>query len=787
MKEYIRIIPLGGACEIGANSYYVDWKGKFSFLLDCGLLGEGDYIESIPKFDLADSEVDAIVVSHAHNDHIGALLFGDKYLLKENGKIYMTEHTANLGMLIIEDTGKIKRKKNKGVIDYSLEEMYKLEYLKELKKQKIKILNYCEEYELFNDLKIKLFDAGHIFGSALIYIYDDETSLLYTGDFNLSDSFLHNAAKIEDNLKVDILISEGTYGFKNENKISLYEKKVNLAGFIKQTFKRKGNVLIPSFALGRAQEILAAIREAQQDGLIDSNSIYISAGLCEKITEYYFAEYFDKFPEFDVLEYSELPRKNNFIYIATNGFFNMGSPARNYYETIKDNDKNLVLFPSSYVYNRNYIKEWRKNAKCRVENIDFSAHAFKDEIVKIINKIDPNFTLFIHGEEKSLSDLKKLLGNEKQVFYPENNGDEIIFEIKKGNIYCKLSNQEKSCIITVGTSIFSEKNKNLTMESITDAKQVSAELNTLFSIENFQNEEYIYHLICTEKSYEAGSRIKKFLESLDYHVVLHKIKFDLVEDELEGKIEMSPIISGISRILLRYFESSIILTGGFKFETAFAYLLGNLFGVDMYYKHEDMKTLDSSLKIQNFPIKLDLPYFSDYMSKIEKLAFESEKTADEIYNSFPDEIKVLLYKKKDRYFLTNLGCILYYSSKRIIKLVDSKMIFRDNSINEEIFSIQNNDEIVSTLDIKNPNFRFFLYSLLESEDIENILFTEVFDLTQALEEQQVIFEPVTIKKNRISANLISKNKYQKIFIKFNCFDRKIIKRFGLEENKKLVF
>ncbi len=777
MKEYIRIIPLGGASEIGSNCYYVDWKGKYKFLLDCGFLGEGDYIESIPEFDKADSEVDAILISHAHNDHIGALPFAEKYLLKNNGKIYMTKETKEIGKLIIEDTGKVSKNK-RSIQDFRVN-LFSEENINRIIKDRVEIVHYSIEYEIGINLNVKFFDAGHILGSSMIYIYDDETSLLYTGDFNVSDSFLHNGVQFDNNLKVDIMISEGTYGLK-DTKNSNQEKLNKLARLVKQTLNKKGYVLFPSFALGRAQEILMAISEAQSKGLLPEDlKIYISRGLCEEITEYYSLKY--KFPDYISFTYTDMCLQPNSVFIATNGFFNEGSLARTIADNMSDNENNLILFPSGYAYSKWYVKKWLEGAKCKSDYIDFSAHAFKEEIIKTTNEINPKVLMFVHGERNSLLSLTSKVKNS---IFPEGNGSEVIFEIKDNNIKSKISLNERSCIITVGASVLSEKHKDLEMDSINNAMEKSAEINTLFSIKDFEKEKYIYHLICTQKSYKAGEMIKKFLDSLDFSVIIHKLKFDLAQDEIEGNIEMNSINSSIARILLRYNESAIILSGGFKFEAAYSYLLGNLFGVDMYYKHEDMKILDSAIKLQNFPVKPDVSFFKSYSKYLQNLFISDEQTADNIYKLLPEEIKNIVYKKGNTYYLTNIGTILYYANKRQEIVFNEKIKFRYNGINDEIFSIKS--DRISIFDIKNENFLKFLMDFLFDEYVESIEFQKI-QQSCSQNKDKIIFTPTKITNNKIIANLRTKTKSQKIYIKVDSFGKQIAKRFRLEENKPIEF
>ncbi|MCX7648279.1 MAG: MBL fold metallo-hydrolase, partial [Elusimicrobiales bacterium] len=171
MIPKIQFIPLGGALEVGANSYYINWDNKVSILLDCGTKGDGPTFEGLPDFTKADSKVDYIVISHAHNDHIGGLPFAQRYFLKKNGKIITTPETAEIAGHVLRDSGKImavkEEEKKNPIFSKTVRSLYSEENVENSVNGIVK-LEYGKEFELKDGIKLVLFDASHVHGSACV-------------------------------------------------------------------------------------------------------------------------------------------------------------------------------------------------------------------------------------------------------------------------------------------------------------------------------------------------------------------------------------------------------------------------------------------------------------------------------------------------------------------------------------------------------------------------------------------------------------------------------------------
>ncbi|NLH40182.1 MAG: MBL fold metallo-hydrolase [Elusimicrobia bacterium] len=225
MKPKIRVIPLGGAAEIGANSYYISWEKNdgriFSLLLDAGMRGDGPSVENLPDFSKLDTKVDAVIISHAHNDHIGSLPFVLKNFLKDDGKIYMTSKTSIIAAKTLKDSAKIVS--GKGKFSSVIKKLYSNQNMDDIIDRTIKV-DYNNEIKLNDDIRMVFYDAGHVYGSSSILLKDENFSLFYTGDFNCAETFIHNGVRIPDNLTADIMITETTNYSKSEANLKNQEK-----------------------------------------------------------------------------------------------------------------------------------------------------------------------------------------------------------------------------------------------------------------------------------------------------------------------------------------------------------------------------------------------------------------------------------------------------------------------------------------------------------------------------------------------------------------------------------
>ncbi len=409
----MRIEFHGAAREVGRSCIELTTSKGNRFLLDIGVkFGEGGLIFPEKVLDVPD--IDGTFITHAHLDHSGGLpLFEHKHL---HGPIFCTAQTLAAAKILLKDSYKVARIKH-------LHPAYDNGDLKEIQKD-AKIVQFDKWYE-HKDIKFMFLNAGHIPGSAMVLIEADGKRLLYTGDFNNRDTALMEHEIIYDVLRekqLDVLITESTYGHRDLPRNEDTEQR--FIESIKQTISDGGSVLVPTFALGRAQQILIMIAKAK----IDTN-IYFD-GLCNKLTRKILETPSKYIRNLEILSdafynkiewiSSEKRRKDAIkkkgIYITTSGMI-QGGPVLSYLKEMWHDEKNkitLMGFQCKRTNGRNlldegfvYIDGWKTYVKCKVEKFDFSGHTDSDGIKKMVRELKPKHVFFQHGDEESVLHMKE--------------------------------------------------------------------------------------------------------------------------------------------------------------------------------------------------------------------------------------------------------------------------------------------------------------------------------------------------------------------------------------------
>lgn len=281
----------GAAGCVTGSCHILKIKNK-TILLDCGLFqGKDEKERGNERFSFDPEKIDYVILSHAHIDHSGRIPL--LYKLGFRGRVLCTEATKDLCSVMLPDSGHIQEMeiewRNRKRIRQGLgllEPLYDAQTASMSMKQFFGY-SYDEWIKLFEDCKIRFRDGGHLLGSAIVEIVfkDDEKSeektIVYTGDLgNISIPIIKDPTTIEH---ADYLLMETTYGDRLHKSIS--SEFSELANIIKETFKRGGNVIIPSFAVGRAQEVLYAINRFIKNNELKDISVYVDSPLSAESTE----------------------------------------------------------------------------------------------------------------------------------------------------------------------------------------------------------------------------------------------------------------------------------------------------------------------------------------------------------------------------------------------------------------------------------------------------------------------------------------------------------------------
>jgi metallo-beta-lactamase family protein len=230
-------------------------------------------------------EIDALFVTHAHVDHIGRI----PKLIHEGfrGKIYSTLPTKALALPILEDTANILSKNQ----EYDLEKVYSEKNLR-LSLSLWQGFNYHETLKITENLNVTFLNSGHILGSAMILFTLNKKKILFTGDLGNSPSML--LPDTEEVFDIDYLIMESTYGDRNHE--SRNERKKYLEQVIKDNYRAKGTLIIPTFSLERSQELLFELNDLVETKSIPIMPIFLDSPLAIRLTEIFkqFKGYFNE-------------------------------------------------------------------------------------------------------------------------------------------------------------------------------------------------------------------------------------------------------------------------------------------------------------------------------------------------------------------------------------------------------------------------------------------------------------------------------------------------------------
>jgi Cft2 family RNA processing exonuclease len=286
----LKFINLTRRTEIGANCYYIG-SGRQGVVLDCGMHPKEEGEMALPLLGaLAGRPLDAILLSHAHLDHIGSL----PVLMRQQpqARVFMTESTAAIGDALLHNSVNvmIREREEVGVI-------YPLFTHRETDRatdrwqhcpfgQPFTIAGERSSGRPNDEMTFEYFQAGHVLGAAGILLRAEGRTLFYSGDVNFDGQTLIKGAYFPDS-GIDLLVIEATRGDSPLPKnFSREAEERRFAESLSRAFDRGGCVLIPVFALGKTQEVLAMFYQFKRNRWIDDVPIYIG-GLSSKMTEIY--------------------------------------------------------------------------------------------------------------------------------------------------------------------------------------------------------------------------------------------------------------------------------------------------------------------------------------------------------------------------------------------------------------------------------------------------------------------------------------------------------------------
>lgn len=441
-------IFLGGAGEVGASCLLVS-VARRHILFDCGIRVNQTGADSLPDIELLKQSVptlDAIFVSHAHADHIGALPLA--HAAFPQAPIYATEPTQRISAVMLANAVRLQEnQQNEDTPAFFTQDAVDATIAK------MQTFKMSEWIDLWEGWRVKMVRSGHVLGAVSILLETPEGSYLYGGDISTFHQKTIDGLALDEitGTQPDFMWSEATYGDGNHPARNNEEKK--LADAVAAVIDNGGSVLIPSFALGRAQEIILILRDAMisknipvfpvvTDGLVNSIcSVY------ETLTPYLGAKlqkhlensrqqlfHYRNFSRAKMGEQEAICKDDTPTCIIASSGMLTGGASVTYAKGLAANEKNAI-FLSGYQDAESPGRRLQEltqgdtltfadgtsvEVNCQVERFKLSAHSDQGQLVSTIKQVNPKALALVHGEINTISKLREKVFKDYPVNCPVN-------------------------------------------------------------------------------------------------------------------------------------------------------------------------------------------------------------------------------------------------------------------------------------------------------------------------------------------------------------------------------
>ncbi|CAL5022748.1 unnamed protein product [Urochloa decumbens] len=434
------ITPLGAGSEVGRSCVHLTFKGR-TVLFDCGIHPAYSGMAALPYFDEIDpSTIDVLLITHFHLDHAASLpYFLEKTTFK--GRVFMTHATKAIYKLLLMDYVKVSK--------VSVEDMLYNESDIGRSMEKIEVIDFHQTLEV-NGIRFWCYTAGHVLGAAMFMVDIAGVRILYTGDYSREEDRHLRAAELPQ-FSPDICIIESTYGIQQHQPRIIREKR--FTEVIHNTVSQGGRVLIPAFALGRAQELLLILDEYwSKHPELHKIPIYYASPLakrCMSVYQTYINSMNDRirnqFAQSNPFVFKHIESLNsieNFhdvgpsVVMASPGGLQSGL-SRQLFDKWCTDKKNACVIPGYVVEGtlaKTIINEPREVTLAngltaplhmQVHYISFSAHADFPQTSNFLDELRPPNIILVHGEANEMSRLKQKLisqfdGTNTKIVSPKN-------------------------------------------------------------------------------------------------------------------------------------------------------------------------------------------------------------------------------------------------------------------------------------------------------------------------------------------------------------------------------
>ncbi|MDX1352263.1 MAG: MBL fold metallo-hydrolase [Thiomicrorhabdus sp.] len=447
----VPIQSFGAAETVTGSCHFLQLKSGPKILIDCGMFqGHTDH-DSADPFGFNPKDVDILLITHAHLDHVGRI----PKLVKEgfDGRIVATRATMDLAEVVLLDSAKIaqedyktslKKAKRRGDEGEVAEPIYTIDDAKAVFDMNIQYADYNKPIQLNKGVTATFRNAGHILGSSTIQIDFEEDgqskTVVFSGDLGgCIDTVMSPPESV---LNANALYIESTYGDRNHR--SLDDSVNEFKTAVLQTLKNEGNVIIPSFAIERTQEILILLKQMYYNNELPECKVFVDSPMATKATAIYnqnhnslnkaAQELFNKdgsvfdFPYLqytisgaDSMQINEV--ESGAIIIAGSGMCNGGRILHHFKHRLW-NEKNTLIFVGYQVEGTlgrylvdgaEFIHVYGEKIKVRANRLminGFSAHADQKDMIKWMEGFQTLDKIFlVHGERDKQEIFKKAIEN----------------------------------------------------------------------------------------------------------------------------------------------------------------------------------------------------------------------------------------------------------------------------------------------------------------------------------------------------------------------------------------